>query len=554
MSGNNYLNLNQFQQRLQASKDYVDKALNSNVIVLNDLGVKTGQINATNNTSILQSLIEQYHNGEKTFYLKSGEYYFNPIDMTTVDGDSSLKFVGETEGLTQDTIKGPIIITSGQDFIHDTRDSSPSLTIYVENMSFYSHKGFSSIPTGVCFGADSSGGGEYNFHFHNVHIHGFDYGFKSPGYTCGGSGGKNIIFSECHYGIYIYSTSHCFNIEHINLNYNRVGIRLGFGGDYCKISNIHCALGYYPPDKDDFDRFIMIHCKGGVILDGLYYEAYGGPETQPEKQILIDYEGHGGSKPVIVRDFPLGRMTPDGGELILRASTYLSTGPECSENPTAIASCNRGYFGQGCVFFEHCSVGVDLSQYISIANDGKGYGYQVNGKDYINNGLMMVYPPKDILYSKFIPTDIFSIETITKDPYIYDKYNMSYFSEPYKGFIFNDLPDHGDKYKNVPLNFEGNIIIEEQLSTGVDVDLGVFFTYTAEDGTSGTRFYSMVHLDANTELRNHYFNFNIEDYGNYSIPTWFQFASRYTDSAKKLQTSDYDKIRFQVKTEHKEIF
>ncbi len=47
---------------------------------------------------------------------------------------------------------------------------------------------------GVCIGSDTAS--EFNFHLKEVYINGFEYGVKSHQWSCGGSGGENITFSN----------------------------------------------------------------------------------------------------------------------------------------------------------------------------------------------------------------------------------------------------------------------------------------------------------------------------------------------------------------------
>ncbi|MEH7351660.1 hypothetical protein V7155_22890, partial [Gottfriedia acidiceleris] len=165
------------------------------VIDLKTLGVKSGNSTfAASNSAILKSLITQYPNGEFTFYLPKGEYYFNPIDLTSISGSITIKLKGENDGLSPSWFKSvsTTVKTNKQDFIYDRRNPSPGICFYVEDLKFYSYEGYTEIPTGVCFGAQNDGSAEYNFHFYNVFIHGFDYGFKSPGFSCSGSGGKHM--------------------------------------------------------------------------------------------------------------------------------------------------------------------------------------------------------------------------------------------------------------------------------------------------------------------------------------------------------------------------
>lgn len=335
----------------------LDPNKNDNIITLN---LKEGKDNAIYNTDLLQKMIEAYPKGTKTFFIKTGEYYFNPIDFTSLTGTVQVRLVGESmeNGAAAYFNRKPVRIhTSKQDFMYDAREDSDGMTVYVDNIYFESYQGYAEVPSGICFGCNNPGRGEFNFHFNNVGFHGYDYAVLSKGYSCGASGGKDISFSTCHYGIYINKANHLFHIENLELTYNRVGVRLCHGGVDNTIRGVHVATGYLGADKDDFDEFLVIHTKGRTVVDSLYWEDYEN-SAQPEKTIIFDFEGWAyGCGPLIIKNTSIGKPGARGGKW-LRARGYLGGGPETgAENTTRISSRSglMTYYPEGLVVLEGCN-------------------------------------------------------------------------------------------------------------------------------------------------------------------------------------------------------
>ena len=527
------------------------KNLSNLLIDLKSFGVREGNNNEIieNNTAILQSLIEQYPKGQVTFYLSKGTYYFNPIDLTRITGDIVIRLKGENDGMSTSWFKGisTTIKTNMQDFIYDKRNSSPGITFYVDDIKFYSFDGYGKIPTGVCFGAEVNSGGEYNFHFYNVLIHGFDYGFKSPGYSCAGSGGKNISLSTCHYGIYIKSASHLFQADCVELAYNRVGIRFGYGGSPCSISNIHVANGYLGADKDEFDRFIVIHTKGDVHISNIYNEAYEST-AQPEKTTIIDYEGWAyGVGPVIVENTPISKPSGEGG-LFFKGRTFIGAGTEEGvSNPNTIFSGNLGHYPDGCAKFINCRIGnnVDIASIFDVPDQSPGY--DIDNKLFYSDSKIINKNNIGKINSKWTYTS-YNITSITVGDNIYNSYNMTNFDEVYKGFKVNELKAVKEFDSTANIKLKGNIIIEDTLSDKLNVSIGFMHKYYI-DNNINYKFYPVTTLKESQGVCSFPFDFNIDRVPGEDYRTSVDICTMFKNNTDKLQVSDFDKIRFKYDIE-----
>ena len=104
-----------------------------------------------------------------------------------------------------------------------------------------------------------------------------------------------VALSHCIYGMYITNSSHRFDLEDVDILYCKYGIRLGVGGNPCRIKNAHVATGCFNGMTEylaENPKMYAIHTKGGLEIDGVYYEQYSG-ELDVSNYALIDYEGWG---------------------------------------------------------------------------------------------------------------------------------------------------------------------------------------------------------------------------------------------------------------------
>ena len=336
----------------------LDPNKNDNIIFLN---LKEGNNNAEYNTDLLQRMIEAYPKGQKKFFIKSGEYYFNSLDLNSINTNYlEVNLIGEPIDESTEysyTKTKPVIIrTNKQDFLHLSKEKPSESRFNVANIWFKSYDGYSEIPTGVCLGCSTNtNGAECNFHLYNVEFHGYDYAVISKGYSCGASGGRRVGFSVCHYGIFIEAANHMFDLENVDILYCRVGIRLSHGGVRNTIRGVHVATGYLGADKDDFSEFIVIHTKGQTTVDSLYYEDYENT-AQPEKTIIFDFEGWAyGCGHMTIKNTRIGKPGSRGGKW-LRMRGYLGKGPEYGDGTTGSAISGRcfDHYPTGKVVLENC--------------------------------------------------------------------------------------------------------------------------------------------------------------------------------------------------------
>lgn len=459
------------------------------ILVLNLL---EGKGNSQYNTLQLQNAINTYPKGQKKFYFKAGTYYFDPVDLNSINTDIlDINLIGETTGSDEYSYNGTLvtIYTNKKDFLHVSKDNPPSCTFNVQDISFSAYDGYSEIPSGVCFGCstNTTSGNECNFHFYNVSIHGFDYGFISTAYSCGASGGRRISFDTCHYGIYIGAASHLFHIEDLDLTYNRVGVRLSHGGTPCLIRNVHVATGYLGADKDDFDEFIVIHTKGNTVIEGLYQEAYEST-AQPYKTIVFDFEGWAfGCGHMIIKNVPIAKPDASGGKW-LRCRGYLGAGPETGiENPNPIKGRCFGHYPEGKVELINCKADFfrhkldDLLKLIEVQDSICIFGL-ILGFD-IYNGSKILFGKKGYEMDVHIKSNMGNISYTTKkdDNYIYKIIESSSWRDVQNdsGLTYGGYDNQGlfNIQKETIIN--GNFIVDENnIPEGINIEFGAcYYSY-----------------------------------------------------------------------------
>ena len=535
------------------------------MIDLTWLGVKAGSMHyAAANTAILQGLIETYPTGQRTFYLPAGTYHFDPIDLTGIRGTITVRMKGQGYGLDTDWFSGlqTTVITNKQDFLYDKRTPSEGVTFYVDDMRFYSYQGYSEIPTGVCFGAETNGGSEHNFHFHNVQIHGFDYGFRSPGYSCGGSGGKNISFSTCHYGIWINAASHLFYIENLELTYNRVGVRLCHGGGPCSIKNVHVATGYLGADREDFDEYIVFHTKGSTIIEKVYHEAYENGAL-PGRTILFDFEGWAyGCGPLIIKDTYIGAPGGNLGGKFLRARGYLGAGPETgaatvTEIPSSLGRLN--HYPRGLVLLENCGIETyDRSEdeaLLALFDVIQHPTYHIaNGIDlgrdiFSDSGVIT----KDwvVRGASYCNSVGVRLDEVTCGDDTFKLHPWYGYKEPLHGLTLHNMGDLGFLHKTYITQAKGYLeILEDATNESLNVVYGLAAKYKL-DGETVVDFYPSARLTHDTAKEGNNFPF---DFSEITIPTTvtgnvsLQFAQKLMDTTNNANglANEIVKVRCHV--------
>lgn len=430
------------------------------------------------NASILEKYLVKYNSKKYSFYFPSGDYYFNSIYFINVDSQElNIILEGESANINSHNFKNTSnIYTNLQDFIYDKRTASNGIKFFIRNLNVFSKILYNFIPTGVAFGAETNTGAEYNFYFYSVLIHGFEYGFKSPGYSCASSGGEFASFSNCKYGIYITLASHLFSLKNSEFNYCANGIRLGHGGNPCEISNIHIAVGYLGADKDKIDNYKVIHCKGNVVISNLYYEAYES-SANPERTIIIDYEGWAyGVGPIYVYNTPISFPSGNGGKFF-RGRTYLGPGAEINGKSGSIYidSGNKFHYPMGAAHFINCNLPQNkfdmLKSVFDIGDITQGFGYTINGKNCYTNGVSIGLNKA----KKF--SSIMSRPLIAKNNGLliaYDYNNVK--NRTFNNITFSNNPTLENEFL-FTLRYKGKIIIDKLNDNNTKISFGIIGLY-----------------------------------------------------------------------------
>lgn len=321
-------------------------------------------------------------------------YYMGNIDIDSLNGNGKMLYV-ELEGENSAELKEYIQInTEGDNLFYLTANTFTYGVKYnVRNLSFTS-KPLTQYPTGICFGtSDNINLNETNFYFENVTIIGFEYGFRSGYYSCSNSGGRFVTFAFCKYGVYIKSTAHLFNAYKFSFNNCAMGIRIPYGQDAI-IRDTHIAVGLYNQQlSDEVQKPYGIHCKGNMVIDGLYYEDYGGSVKDFYKKFaIIDFEGAGLGDAVLVKHTYIGKPSGAGG-YFLRASTYYGDAYEAGiAKPLKINAYNKLYYPNGAIIFDHCSFPAGSFNNLLVDENNNTrtnwLGYSFNDKEIYNDNMI----------------------------------------------------------------------------------------------------------------------------------------------------------------------
>lgn len=480
-STNNFLSFDIASDKLVA--EYI---LENNVqINVKAIGIKSeddSDETRERNATILKELISKYKKNI-CFYFPIGNYFFNQIDIDDV-GIYEITLYGEFDGKSNASLEttNVTILTPESGFINRTTVEGNNETRFnVTNIGFKGASFYDKKPIGICLGTINNNGGEYNFNFQNVFFYGYEYGFKSPGYTCGGSRGQNVKFCHCVYGMYIEGASHNLVLESIDLNACKYGIRLGVGGNPCSISNIHVAVGCYEgiEVKDD-EKMYGIHTKGGVVIDSIYYEQYSG-ELDVSNYTLIDYEGwgHGNVGKVIIKNTPINSMGAGGKGYFFTGSTYIGEGPETKKENifNAKREARNNYFGNGCVEFINCITtgSVELLKNrikVSFNMDGgleNGFGFTFDDLDLFGDGLAFTKNYRR-RFNSYLSNGTFIDDKLMN---VYTTLSIPEENRVWSGINFPVTPivDNAENLKGT--QYKGKITIDNIISEDVDITLGI---------------------------------------------------------------------------------
>ena len=510
---------------------------------------------AASNATILLELIKTYQaRPQKVFRFGHGTYYFNSIDFTQLDNNRAieiyLKGVPQVEvDATNRNFYETKINTMQQDFMYDRRPNTAGATFWVQDMEFNSYDSILAlqIPSGVCFGTErATGGYETNFHFNRVSIFGYDYGVKCPQYACGTSGGRTISLSCCHYGIYIGLASHLFNIENLNLGYNRVGVRLSHGSSQCKISNVHVATGYLGKDREDFDEYIVFHTKGNCLIDRVYYEDYE-RNALPERTIIFDYEGWAyGCGPLKITKTPIGKPGSKGG-LWLRCRTYLGAGPEAgATNPTTIRLSDIGHYPRGAVIIEDCDGDYKFDPALFSFPNETEYkylrGFNLNGKFLQQNGYIICPAEHAKVHFESAATSYSTTQTntIIDGNNEYKTFNWHAYTDKYNNCVdfitFFERCDGRPNVVNIAstgnkcydyLRLKGSIEFDTDISTQAYGVMGILECWWDSNSNPIYKFYPFKSFKNNVEaLEKYFFDIQLDNFSSRNINNvhWYRLA------------------------------
>lgn len=311
---------------------YANLLLDSNKVNVKTIGLRYDSNKyKEENSKILEEYLIKY-NSQYVYYFPKGSVFLGDIHFENAPKNYSpyIRICGD--GNIGNNKSLSIIKTEGSDLFYDTRETTESMMFLANDIVIRTQDFLMGgwIPKGICYGLrQTSRNSEVNFRFNNVNIEGFKYGVYAPNYACGGSGGKNFTFGMCRHGVYVKDATHLFNAINVNCNYCADGINLGVGGEGNLIRNFHSATGYLGGDKDEIEHFTSIYTRGGLTIDGLYFEPYE-VTAQTHKHIMIDYEpfvSTWGGKPLVLRNVNAGFPGAGYTGLFMRIGCYLSASP-----------------------------------------------------------------------------------------------------------------------------------------------------------------------------------------------------------------------------------
>lgn len=491
--------------------------LNLNLYNINVLtvGIRKNDSSAEEqNSFIMEKILVKYNNICK-LYFPGGEYFISNIHFTrepVSNEDILINLYGEyaSSGEKSKGTNKSKINTRHKDFICDRRAGldTPivrSLKLCMKDLNIFSTSYIDSVPpSGICFGMPkdvSVENIEVNFNFENVSIIGFDFGVRSPIWSCGYSGGYNINFSNCHCGIYVGLAMHGFDAELISFNDCVLGIDTGWGGTNAKLKNVHISTGYLGADKADYNEYVGILSRGNVTLDSIYYEPYNNNGLM-DRCILIKHEGYAyGIGPLYIKNTGINYPGSGNVGLFLKSNCYLGFGPSRgTEAPIKLCSWDQGHFPDGVVVFENCSVPTYIDTLKDIIEINKNYYNENYDYRYHNiwwgydfNGLNLHAP--DLLISRY--------PRLRGKGYLYRQVG-----EPLKVFKEIDvaaLSEVDSLYDSVEINdlFRRNILCSEFLCKNIDGRFTQEYDISISiDGTFSSNVNVTIGLFARTDFDN----------------------------------------------------
>lgn len=541
----NYINIQLNDSSLIAMQIIEEKKINVKTV-----GVRyTSSDYKANNSKIVEDLIIRYKT-EYDLFFPSGEVWLGNINFINAPENfiPEISIIGEGNKTK--------IFTDGDDLFFDKRKKSTGMFLEAKDITIRT-KDFlvdGWIPKGVCFGSelnDGNGGNniniEVNFRFDNVEIAGFEYGVYSPNYSCGGSGGNDVTFFMCKYGIYINDASHLFNITNVSLNYCANGINLGVGGSGNFIRNVHISTGYLGDDKDLFEEFIGIYTRGGLSIEGLYYEPYE-QSAQSEKQILIDYEpfvNTYGGKPLLLKDCNIGSPGWGSTGIFMRIGCYLRESPgrssidETEKDFIEISPSNKSHYPGGILEWKESKIiskdafkslitfRNKTEKLVFIGDAIKGDCVpEIYDEDYIMNKENSIYVNTTPITDFSESDDIYSFEYNRLNEYIPNHIvNKDYVNQTIGQLITSTIPTK-------KIRMEGNITINELPSNNGQTEFDI---YLESNNSTYKHFVGKFKNEVGGQPQN--FSFNVEvpqsEIEKHNITQELRVAFYFSDNDKK---------------------
>lgn len=510
------------------------------------------------NSNLLKGLINKYKKNVN-YYIPFGTYYFNEINIDDT-GYYEINLYGENGGVSDSSYRNSgnvIICTPGCGFINritKSRDNQTKFNVY--NIRFIQAILYDKLPVGKCLGVNYNGGSEYNCYLQNVYIHGYEYGFYSPGYSCGGTGGKKVAFSHCKYGIYIEGASHGFNLDSVDLLYCKYGIRMSVGGNPCRISNVHVAVGCFQ-GMDGYmindNKMYAIHSKGGLVIDGIYYEQYSG-ELDVSNYTLIDYEGWGNGNvgKLIIKNTPIGNMGAGNKGYFFKGATFIGAGEETGVVGTRIYKINRNnYFGNGCVEFINCigTGSIELIKrkikkafYIDNGLDN-AFGFTFDNIDIFGDGLTFIRNYRR-RFNSYLSGGNFNTNTLINR---YDTNSIPLNNRVWSGIEFPMTPitDNDENLKGT--QYIGNIIINNIENKDINLTIGII----GKVNGNYIMIRELVKLDSNSV--NKYIKIEVDEYISLLEASDIFFGYRCDgigDKSERISKEDEQRIIYDIEASY----
>ena len=507
------------------------------------------------NSNILKKIIEKYKKN-KSCYFPIGQYYFNQIDIND-EGAYEINIYGENGGNEESSRKesdNVIIFTTGDGFINRTTESGNNeIRFRISNIRFIGATSYDEKPIGICLGVNNNLGVEYNFNLNNVYFNGYEYAIYSPGYSCSTSGNK-VAVSHCKYGIYIEGASHRLDLHDIEILYCKYGIRLGVGGTNATVKNVHVAVGCFQGMNDYIKsegvKMYGIHSKGGLIIDGVYYEQYSG-DLDVSNYTLIDYEGwgNGGVGKLIIENSPIGNMGSGNKGYFFTGSTYVGAGPETGEDTILelFKEAKNNYFPNGCVEFNNCIVneGTDITinkikKCFNISGGlDKAFGYTFDDLELFGEGLAFTQNYKRKFNSSLISDNYNNNDILNR----YTTLNIPEENRIWSEIDFPINPIYDNSENSRGTRYKGTITINKIQNDDINITIGIIGVV---DGK-----FEMVRelIDLSKEDTNKIFKIDIDEYisKEEAEQTFFGYRCNGSgESSEKITVEDEKKINYDI--------